>query len=124
MVYPLSGGQIIPHGPTLAAVIVLSISEGRWYDVLLFETFAFRFIITWLYIQTGGSVLIVMLFHLSSNILGGGMMVPLFSGADQARYYQLFVGFACLVALVLLLSSRQSLGEADKITSAGSPGSA
>jgi hypothetical protein len=87
-----------------------------WYDVLVFS-FAFQLIITWLYLQTGGSVLIVMLFHLSSNIIGGGMFVSLFSGADQERFYQLFVFFASLTALVLLLASWKKLDRLGRSTS-------
>ncbi|MFB0537312.1 MAG: hypothetical protein ACETWR_20300 [Anaerolineae bacterium] len=70
-----------------------------WYDFLLF-TFAFQITITWLYDRTNGSVLIVMLFHLTSNIVFA-IGHPLFSGLDQTRYWWLFIALAWAIALVL-----------------------
>jgi uncharacterized protein len=71
-----------------------------WFDALLFS-FAFQFLITWLFNRTGGSVLIPMLFHLTSNIAGGAIVIPLFTGADQDRFYVLFIAIAGVLAVVL-----------------------
>jgi uncharacterized protein len=87
-----------------------------WFDMLIFS-FALQSIITWLYNRTQGSVLIVMLCHLASNIFGGGMMVPLFTGSDYIRYYILFIGFASLVALFLARRNNWSLGSNEIETS-------
>ena len=71
---------------------------------------AFEFLISWLFNRTGGSVLIPMLFHLTSNPVGGGIMIPLFSELDHDRYYILFVVFAWLPALWLNWPRNWSMG--------------
>jgi hypothetical protein len=83
-----------------------------WYDAFLFSI-AFQFLITWLFNRTGGSVLIVMLFHLTSNVVGGGILISLFSGADQTRYYVLFIAMAWFLALVLASRNNWSMGSRD-----------
>jgi hypothetical protein len=83
-----------------------------WYDALFFSM-AFQFLITWLFNRTQGGVLIVMLFHLTSNVVGGGIMVPLFTGADQARYYLLFIVMAWLLAIPLAWPNKWSMGQRD-----------
>jgi hypothetical protein len=80
-----------------------------WFDVLFFSM-AFQFLISWLFNRTGESVLIPMLFHLTSNVVGGGIMVPLFTGIDHDRYYILFVLAAWLPALVLNRPRKWSMG--------------
>jgi hypothetical protein len=80
-----------------------------WYDAVFFAM-AFQFLITWLFNRTGGSVLIVMLFHLTSNVVGGGIMVPLFSGSDYARFYMLFIAMAWLLAFILSRLNNWSMG--------------
>jgi hypothetical protein len=80
-----------------------------WFDAVFFS-FAFQFLITWLFNSTGGSVLIPMLFHLTSNVIGGGVMVPLFTGLDHDRFYILFVTLAWLPALVLNWPRKWSMG--------------
>jgi hypothetical protein len=71
-----------------------------WYDVVFFS-FAFQFLISWLFNRTGGSAFPPMLFHLASNVIGGALMVPLFVADDFARYYILFIAFAWLLAIAL-----------------------
>jgi len=80
-----------------------------WYDAVFFSI-AFQFLITWLFNRTGGSVLLVMLLHLTSNIVGGGIMVPLFSGPDHTRYYVLFIAMAWLLAIFLVWRDNWGLG--------------
>ena len=77
-----------------------------WFDAILFSI-AFQFLITWLFNRTGGSVLIPMLFHLTSNVVGGAVLVPLFSGTDQNRFYILFVVTAWALALLLNWQGRR-----------------
>jgi hypothetical protein len=83
-----------------------------WYDAVFFSM-AFQFLITWLFNRTQGGVLIVMLFHLTSNVVGGGIIVPLFAGADQTRYYLLFIATAWLLALALAWQNNWSIGQRD-----------
>ncbi len=80
-----------------------------WYDVLFFSI-AFQFLISWLFNRTGGSVIIPMLFHLTSNVVGGGIMLPLFTGLDHGRYYVLLIVSAWIPALLLNRPGPWSMG--------------
>jgi hypothetical protein len=90
-----------------------------WFDALLFSS-AFQFLITWLFNRTGGSVLIPMLFHLTSNVVGGAVVVPLFSGTDQDRFYILFVVVAWILAFLLNGRGRWSMGALDRLSESAS----
>lgn len=79
-----------------------------WYD-LVFLPLAFQFLITWQYNRTRGSVLIVMLFHYTSNLMGA-FLNPRFTGSDLTLYYGLFIVFAWVAVLVILLKEGKSLG--------------
>lgn len=81
-----------------------------WFD-LVFLSVALQFLVSWLFNRTRGSVLIVMLAHLTSNVVGGGIMVRLFTGADFTRYYVLFIAVAWLVALLLVRPGGWSMGQ-------------
>jgi len=79
-----------------------------WYDVLFFS-FAFQFIISWLYYRTNGSALIVILFHFTSNILGV-VTHQLFTGPDWTRYYILFIAVAFVLTALLVGNTAPRLG--------------
>jgi len=79
-----------------------------WYDVL-FLSFAFQFMISWLYNRTNGSALIVILFHFTSNILGV-VTHQLFTGMDWTRHYILFIAVACVLTAVLMVNSGLRVG--------------
>ena len=72
-----------------------------WFDVVVFEI-AVQLIIAWLYNRSGGSVLVVILYHFASNILSA-VFSPTFTGEAFTVFYALFVGLACLVALGLYI---------------------
>jgi hypothetical protein len=91
-----------------------------WFDAILFSI-AFQFLITWLFNRTGGSVLIPMLFHLTSNVVGGAVVVPLFAGTDQDRFYILFVVFAWILAVLLNWRGRWSMGRLDRLDESSIP---
>lgn len=91
-----------------------------WLDVVLFEM-AFQFLITWLFNRSGESVLVVMLFHLASNVFGGRVAVPLFVGVDYTRFYALFVATAWVLALLLVRREGWSMGHARR-REAAAPG--
>jgi hypothetical protein len=77
-----------------------------WFDALFFSV-AFQIMITWLYHRTGRSVLIVMLFHLTSNI-AGAVVAPLFTEPNRTQFQFLFTLFAWIIALVILRAGRLS----------------
>lgn len=89
-----------------------------WYDMVFFA-FAFQFLISWLYSGSRGSVIAVMLFHLTSNIVGGGIMVPLFTGDDQTRFYLFFITMAWLLALILPLQNKWRTLDSSRNPNAG-----
>lgn len=106
---------------TLAAALVMGIFRSfwhlplvvyggiAWYDAAFFSL-AFQLIITWLYNKSNGSVPAVMVFHYASNVLAGSVMLLVFSGAEKAMYYILFVVFACLLALFIAWQTKLQLG--------------
>jgi hypothetical protein len=57
----------------------------------------------WFFNNTGGSVLLVMLFHTMNNVISGGYFHAMFSGADWVRIGWLLVALWCAVALVVVL---------------------
>jgi uncharacterized protein len=81
-----------------------------WFDAAIFAI-AFQFLISWLHNRTGGSALTPMVFHLTSNVVGGGIMISLFTGMDRDRYYILFIVFACMLALLLNRPGQWSMGQ-------------
>jgi hypothetical protein len=81
----------------------------RWFDILLFS-FAFQIMISWLFNRSGGSVLIVMVYHFASN-LSGAIMLPVFTGAAQTSYLALMVALGWVIALVILWRSSGKLGQ-------------
>lgn len=79
-----------------------------WYDVV-FLSFAFQFMISWLYNRTNGSALIAVLFHFTSNILGL-VTRQLFTGADYTRHYILFIAVAFVITGLIVASTGLRLG--------------
>ena len=79
-----------------------------WFDIFMFS-FAMQIIIAWLYHRSGRSVPAVMLFHLTSNVLGATMF-PVFAGADRLMFYALFMSLAMGFALMLVWFSRIRFG--------------
>ena len=79
-----------------------------WYDVL-FLSFAFQFMISWLYNRTNGSALIVILFHFTSNILAA-VTHQLFTGADWTRDYILFIAVSFVMTALLIVLPALRLG--------------
>ncbi|HEY5671473.1 MAG TPA: hypothetical protein VIS10_15890, partial [Anaerolineales bacterium] len=68
-------------------------------------------IIAWLFNRSGGSVLIVMLFHLASNIFGTVFNSSMFTGTEWTNFSALFMALAALVALGILWRSGPNLGQ-------------
>jgi CAAX protease family protein len=94
--------RVIWHTPLLAYGAI------PWYD-FVFGTFALQIIFTWLYNGSGASVLIAMIAHLFSNVMTATLK-PLFSPADQQRYWLIMIAVEFLVALGLLIATRGRLG--------------
>jgi hypothetical protein len=57
----------------------------------------------WLFNNTGGSVLLVMLFHTMNNVISGGFFHAMFSGADWVRQGWRLVALWCAVAFIVVI---------------------
>ena len=75
-----------------------------WFDIVVLS-FAFQIILAWLYDRSGGSVPVAMLTHFVSNIFGA-LMFPVFVGADRVIFQALFISFAALFSIAILLFSQ------------------
>ncbi|MCE7985001.1 MAG: CPBP family intramembrane metalloprotease [Caldilinea sp. CFX5] len=62
----------------------------------------FRLLIMWLYNGTGGSVLIVGLFHSAFNMITGQQITPFFIPGPTASWLNLFVVLVTMVVAVLI----------------------
>src|SRR5215208_1294001 len=94
---PDPGGGV---GPVAPAAVVATGQMGGWDIVIIL---AWTLVLTWVYNGTGGSVLIVMLFHAMYNTISGGTIIPAlsplaFSGADSVRKSWLLAAVWCAVA--------------------------
>jgi uncharacterized protein len=58
---------------------------------------------TWLFNNTSGSVLLVMLFHTMNNVISGGFFHAMFSGAEWVRMGLLLVALWCAVAVIVAI---------------------
>ena len=104
---------------TLWHVPLLAYGTIPWFD-FAFGMVALQILLTWLYYGAAGSVLIVMIGHLFSN-LWMATFRPLFDPAHQGRYWLIFIVLESLTALVLLAVTRGRLGyrEPDPMTASG-----
>jgi uncharacterized protein len=57
----------------------------------------------WLFNNTNGSVLLVMVFHTMNNVISGGFFHAMFSGAEWVRMGWLLVALWCAVALIVVV---------------------
>ena len=88
---------------------------GGWtaasYALWLVGTLAVAFVYTWLFNNTGGSILLAALLHAAIN-MSSGLVLDLFPGMEDAFGVQLYgaVAIACvIVALVLVIATRGRL---------------
>ena len=82
-------------------LVVATGQMGGWDIVIIM---AWTLVLTWVYNGTGGSVLIVMLFHAMFNTVSGSFISPLaFSGADSVRQSWLLAAVWCAVAVAVVV---------------------
>src|ERR671910_1266762 len=103
----------------LVASLILGAVWALWHLPLVVATgqmgggdiviiLALTLVLTWVYNGTGGSVLIVMLFHAMFNTISGGTIIPAlsplaFSGADSVRQSWLLAAVWCAVAVAVVV---------------------
>lgn len=64
---------------------------------------AWTVVFTWLFNNTGGSVLLAMLMHNMNNVISGGFFTAMFSGTDWVRQGWLLVALWCAVAVIVVI---------------------
>jgi uncharacterized protein len=64
---------------------------------------AWTVVLTWVFNNTNGSVLIAMLMHNMQNVISGGYFSAMFSGADWVRQGWLLVALWCAVAAIVVV---------------------
>ena len=64
---------------------------------------AWTVVFTWMFNNTGGSVLLAMLMHNMNNIISGGFFHAMFLGADWVRQGWLLVALWCVVAVIVVV---------------------
>jgi uncharacterized protein len=77
------------------------VGEINWSDAVWL--FGFVVIFNWVFNNTGGSVLILMLMHAMNNTISGSFFGPMFSGADSVRQGWLYAALWCAVAIVVIV---------------------
>jgi hypothetical protein len=95
--------RMVWHTPLLLAGAI------PWFDYV-FASFALQIIFMWLYNRTNGSVLIPMICHLFSNLMFATIF-PIFSGADQERYWVLMIVAEAVIAVGIVVATRGGLGQ-------------
>jgi len=101
----------------LSASLILGVIWATWHlpfylsgAVTLVEfastwvsTFAATIVITWLFNNTNGSVLLTMLLHASNGTMLGGFFFKMFSAADALTLGWLVAGVWCVAAIVVVI---------------------
>jgi membrane protease YdiL (CAAX protease family) len=103
----------------LGATLIMGLVRSGWHLPLVLSgsiywsdfifVIAFQIVFSWLF-NNSGSVLVVMLAHLSSNVIGGELVGSWFEGADWMREAWLRGLLWILLALALLIVTNARLG--------------
>jgi membrane protease YdiL (CAAX protease family) len=115
--------RLLARRSALAASLILGLLWGLWHlptffvpgapqhrlpiTAFLLLTVAYSVLFTWIYLHTGGSVLLATLFHGAINFSQGLLL----GGLDPARTYWLLAAVYGLAALVLASGWARTLGE-------------
>ena len=83
------------HLPLMVAAVI------PWSDIAYVTVQSVVY--AWLFNNTNGSVLVVMLFHTMNNVISGGFFKAMFSGAEWVRMGWLEVAVWCAVALIVVV---------------------
>jgi hypothetical protein len=107
-----------PYGALVATLIVAAIRTGwhlplmlhghiYWTDIVL--VIAAQIVFAWLFNRSRESVLVVMLCHLTNNLIAGEFVQQLFSGADWVRLYWLWAVLWGLLAVGVIVLAGPAL---------------
>ena len=82
---------------------LLMTGQMSWWDIV--NIMGSTIVLTWVFNSTGGSVLIVMLFHAMNNTISGHFFSRMFSGADSANQSLMLAAVWCAVALAVVVAT-------------------
>jgi uncharacterized protein len=80
---------------------LMVVGEVPWSDIVF--VIAWTVVLTWLFNNSRGSVLLAMLMHAMNNTISGSFFGPMFSGADSVRQGWFYAALWCAVAVVLIV---------------------
>ena len=114
----------------LLASLILAVLIAGWHlplmvagqvhysDVVLI--IAAVVVFNWVFNNTGGSVLLIMLMHAMNNAVSGGFFSPMFTGSDSVRQSWLLaaVWLAAALAVVVIFGSEHLSRHRTKVTAA------
>ena len=100
----LSASLILWAGLVVWHLPLFLVGEIHWSDTVWL--FGFVVIFNWIFNNTGGSVLILMLMHAMNNTISGSFVGPMFSGVDSVRQAWLYTALWCAVAIVVVIVAR------------------
>jgi membrane protease YdiL (CAAX protease family) len=97
----------------LSASLILGVVWASWHLPLMVigeiqltdpvVVVAWTVVFTWLFNNTGGSVLLAMLMHNMNNVVSGGFFSAMFSGADWVSHGWLLAVLWCAVAILVVI---------------------
>jgi uncharacterized protein len=118
----MAGFRLTPHAGTpecLKASLVIGIFWGSWhlplwltgseshpisyFPAFVLAVIATSVICTWLYNSTGGSLLIVVLYHAAINLPLTVLITPL--GSQMAQPFLIYVGLTVMAAVVVVIAT-------------------
>ena len=97
----LSASLILWVGLVVWHLPLFLVGEIHWSDAIFM--FGFVVIFNWVFNNTSGSVLIIMLMHAMNNTISGDFFGPMFSGVDSTRQSWCSAAIWCAVALAVLV---------------------
>jgi uncharacterized protein len=104
--------RLQPGRSALTASLLLAVAIAGWHlplmvagqvaysDVVLI--FAAVIVFNWVFNNTGGSVLLIMLMHAANNAVSGSFFSPMFTGADSVRQSWLLAAVWTAAALAIV----------------------
>lgn len=86
----------------------------RWFACQMFST---SILLTWIFNGTGGSVLLCVMFHATTNFWTGRLgLTPYFSGSVRPYQLSVLVEIAAAVAIVARFGARSLSGAGTRVT--------
>ena len=80
---------------------LMVVGEVHWSEPVFI--FGYVIVFNWVFNNTNGSVLILMVMHAMNNTFSGSFISPMFSGVDSVRDAWLYAALWCAVAIVVVV---------------------